>query len=115
VLNAGVALYAADVAPSIADGIERARPRSLPGAVKKLDQFVAMTKKLGAQRLRRRTFEATKIGHDERHPRGFSRRRPTEWPPRSARPFRRVEGRARATARAISSGPSRRIAQGVRR
>jgi anthranilate phosphoribosyltransferase len=49
VLNAGVALYAVDVAPSIADGIERARAAIASGAaVKKLDQFVALTKKLGS-------------------------------------------------------------------
>ena len=34
VLNAGVALYAADVAPSIADGIERARAAIASGAAK---------------------------------------------------------------------------------
>jgi anthranilate phosphoribosyltransferase len=49
VLNAGVALYAADVAPSIAEGIERARAAVASGAAKKkLEQFVAATKKLGA-------------------------------------------------------------------
>jgi anthranilate phosphoribosyltransferase len=49
VLNAGVALYAADVAPSIAEGIERARAAIASGAAKKkLDQFVAATKKLGS-------------------------------------------------------------------
>ena len=35
VLNAGVALYAADVAPSIAEGIERARAAIASGAAKK--------------------------------------------------------------------------------
>src|SRR5437016_4021104 len=49
ILNAGTALYAADVAGSIADGIERARAAILSGAArKKLDAFVAMTTKLGA-------------------------------------------------------------------
>jgi anthranilate phosphoribosyltransferase len=49
VLNAGVALYAADVAPSIAEGIERARAAIASGAaIRKLDQFVAATKKLGS-------------------------------------------------------------------
>jgi anthranilate phosphoribosyltransferase len=49
VLNAGVALYAADVAPSIAEGIERARAAIASGAAKKkLEQFVALTQKLGA-------------------------------------------------------------------
>ena len=48
-LNAGAALYAADVAPSIAEGIERARAAIASGAAKKkLEQFVAMTQKLGA-------------------------------------------------------------------
>jgi anthranilate phosphoribosyltransferase len=49
VLNAGVALYAADVAASIAEGIECAREAVGSGAAKKkLEQFVAVTKKLGA-------------------------------------------------------------------
>jgi anthranilate phosphoribosyltransferase len=49
VLNAGVALYASDVAASIAEGIERAREAVGSGAAKrKLEQFVAVTKKLGA-------------------------------------------------------------------
>jgi len=49
ILNAGTALYAADVAASIAEGIERARAAVLSGAArKKLDAFVALTKKLGA-------------------------------------------------------------------
>src|SRR4029079_14063656 len=48
-LNAGVALYAADVAASIGEGIERAREAIASGAAKrKLDAFVAMTQKLGA-------------------------------------------------------------------
>ena len=47
VLNAGVALYAADVAGSIADGIDRARAVIASGAAqKKLEQFVATTRKL---------------------------------------------------------------------
>jgi len=49
VLNAGVALYAADVATSIAEGIEQARAAIASGAAKrKLEQFVALTQKLGA-------------------------------------------------------------------
>ena len=48
ILNAGTALYAADVASSIAEGIERARAAVASGAArKKLDAFVALTKKLG--------------------------------------------------------------------
>jgi anthranilate phosphoribosyltransferase len=47
ILNAGVALYAANVAGSIADGIERARSAIASGAAKaKLEQFVATTRKL---------------------------------------------------------------------
>ena len=47
VLNAGTALYAAGIAASIAEGIERARESIASGAAKKkLDQFVAATKKL---------------------------------------------------------------------
>jgi anthranilate phosphoribosyltransferase len=43
-LNAGAALYAADVAPSIAAGIERARAVVASGAARaKLDQFVTFT------------------------------------------------------------------------
>src|SRR5262252_11182917 len=50
ILNAGTALYAADVAGSIAEGIERARAAIASGAArKKLDAFVSLTKKLGAQ------------------------------------------------------------------
>jgi anthranilate phosphoribosyltransferase len=50
VLNAGVALYAANVAGSIADGIERARAAIASGAAKKkLAQFVAATQALGAR------------------------------------------------------------------
>jgi anthranilate phosphoribosyltransferase len=50
VLNAGTALYAADVAGSIAEGIERARAAIASGAAKrKLEQFVATTRKLAAQ------------------------------------------------------------------
>jgi anthranilate phosphoribosyltransferase len=49
VLNAGVALYAADVAGSIDDGIRLAREAIASGAAKrKLDAFVATTRKLGA-------------------------------------------------------------------
>jgi anthranilate phosphoribosyltransferase len=46
VLNAGAALYAAGVAPSIADGITTARESITSGAAKKkLDAFVAITRK----------------------------------------------------------------------
>lgn len=46
-LNAGTALYAADVASSIADGIARAREAIASGAARrKLDAFVATTQKL---------------------------------------------------------------------
>ncbi|MGQ0586037.1 MAG: anthranilate phosphoribosyltransferase, partial [Gammaproteobacteria bacterium] len=46
-LNAGAALYVAGVASSIADGIARARQAMAAGAARrKLDEFVAMTKKL---------------------------------------------------------------------
>jgi len=49
VLNAGVALYAADVAGSIDDGIRMAREAIASGAAKrKLDAFVATTQKLAA-------------------------------------------------------------------
>jgi anthranilate phosphoribosyltransferase len=49
VLNAGVALYAADVAASIDDGIRMAREAIASGAAKKkLDAFVATTQKLAA-------------------------------------------------------------------
>nr|WP_144832822.1 anthranilate phosphoribosyltransferase [Cupriavidus gilardii] len=45
VLNAGTALYAANVASSIADGIERAREAIASGAARaKLDQFVRATR-----------------------------------------------------------------------
>ncbi|MCA3220068.1 MAG: anthranilate phosphoribosyltransferase [Burkholderiales bacterium] len=47
--NAGVALYAADVASSIAEGIERARAAIASGSAKaKLEQFVAVTQMLAA-------------------------------------------------------------------
>ncbi len=47
--NAGVALYAADVAGSIAEGIERARAAIASGAAKaKLAQFVSATQALAA-------------------------------------------------------------------
>jgi len=49
VLNAGVALYAADVAGSIEDGIRLAREVIASGSAKrKLDAFVAATQKLAA-------------------------------------------------------------------
>ena len=48
VFNAGTALYAAGIAPSIAEGIARARESIASGAAKrKLESFVAMTQKLG--------------------------------------------------------------------
>jgi anthranilate phosphoribosyltransferase len=48
-LNAGVALYAADVAPSIAEGIALARDGLASGrALAKLHQFVARSKELAA-------------------------------------------------------------------
>jgi anthranilate phosphoribosyltransferase len=47
VLNAGTALYAANVAASVGEGIERARAAIASGTAKaRLDQFVAMTRKL---------------------------------------------------------------------
>ena len=47
VLNAGAALYAADVAASIAEGIERARDAITSGKAKtKLTEFVRCTQKL---------------------------------------------------------------------
>src|SRR5215468_6959168 len=50
VLNAGTALYAADIATSIKEGIERAREAIASGAARrKLDEFVEVTKKLGAE------------------------------------------------------------------
>jgi anthranilate phosphoribosyltransferase len=46
-LNAGAALYCAGVAASIADGVKRAREVVASGAAQaKLDQFVALTRKL---------------------------------------------------------------------
>ena len=48
-MNAGAALYAADVADSLADGIERARSALASGrAAEKLDQFVQTTQRLAA-------------------------------------------------------------------
>ena len=45
VLNAGTALYAAGIAESIGDGIERARAAIASGAaLRKLESFVAATK-----------------------------------------------------------------------
>jgi anthranilate phosphoribosyltransferase len=50
VLNAGTALYAAGVAGSIGEGIERARAAVQSGAARRtLDKFVATTQKLGAK------------------------------------------------------------------
>ncbi len=49
ILNAGTALYAANVTASIEEGIARARAAIASGAArKKLDQFVAATQKLAA-------------------------------------------------------------------
>jgi len=49
-LNAGTALYAADVAASIGEGIERARAAISSGAARrKLDAFVATTQKLATK------------------------------------------------------------------
>ena len=46
-LNAGAALYAADVVASIADGVERAREAIASGTARaKLDQFLAATRRL---------------------------------------------------------------------
>ena len=48
-LNAGTALYAANVVDSIAEGIERARAALASGAARaKLDEFVTVTQRLGA-------------------------------------------------------------------
>jgi anthranilate phosphoribosyltransferase len=48
-LNAGTALYAAGVAASIEDGLQRARTAIASGAaLAKLDQFVSVTRSLGA-------------------------------------------------------------------
>jgi len=47
-LNSGIALYAADVAESIEDGIERARKALASGAARaRLDAFVVLTRTLG--------------------------------------------------------------------
>jgi anthranilate phosphoribosyltransferase len=49
-LNAGAALYAADVAASIADGVARAKVVLESGAARaKLDQFIAATQRLRQQ------------------------------------------------------------------
>jgi anthranilate phosphoribosyltransferase len=48
ILNAGAALYAANVAPSIKDGIVLAQQAIESGAAKhKLEQFIAFTQKAG--------------------------------------------------------------------
>ena len=48
ILNAGVALYAANVAPTMKDGIDRARAAVESGAAKaRLEQLVALSKSLG--------------------------------------------------------------------
>jgi anthranilate phosphoribosyltransferase len=48
-LNSGAALYAAGVVESIAQGIERAREALASGAARaKLDEFVALTRRLAA-------------------------------------------------------------------
>jgi anthranilate phosphoribosyltransferase len=45
-LNAGAALYCADVASSVADGVRRARQAVASGAaMKKLSQFVSVSNK----------------------------------------------------------------------
>jgi anthranilate phosphoribosyltransferase len=50
VLNSGIALYAADVAESIEDGIERARAAIASGAAReRLDAFVTVTQRLAAE------------------------------------------------------------------
>jgi anthranilate phosphoribosyltransferase len=49
VLNAGVALYAANVAPTMADGVARARAALASGAaLAKMHQFIARARELGA-------------------------------------------------------------------
>ncbi|MBI2383016.1 MAG: anthranilate phosphoribosyltransferase [Gammaproteobacteria bacterium] len=49
-LNAGAALYAADVAPSVAEGIKRAREVMMSGAARvKLDRFVAATRRIAGK------------------------------------------------------------------
>jgi anthranilate phosphoribosyltransferase len=49
-LNAGAALYVADLADSIASGIEKARIAVSSGAARaKLDQFVAATRRLSGR------------------------------------------------------------------
>ena len=49
VLNAGTALYAAGAAPSIGDGLLKARETLASGAARrKLDQFVKVSQQLGA-------------------------------------------------------------------
>jgi len=48
-LNAGVALYAANVAPTMADGVKRAQAAIASGAARaKLEQFVALTQALAS-------------------------------------------------------------------
>ena len=50
-LNAGAALYAADVATSIADGVARAKVVLESGAARaKLDEFIATTQRLNVER-----------------------------------------------------------------
>jgi anthranilate phosphoribosyltransferase len=49
-LNAGAALYAANVVPSIAEGIERAREAIDSGAARaKVDEFVAATRRFASE------------------------------------------------------------------
>ena len=49
ILNAGVALYAANIAPTMADGVALAREAVASGkALAKMHQFVARSKELGA-------------------------------------------------------------------
>jgi anthranilate phosphoribosyltransferase len=50
VINAATALYAAGVAPSIAEGLQTARATIASGAARaKLDQFVQVTRQLGGK------------------------------------------------------------------
>jgi anthranilate phosphoribosyltransferase len=50
VLNAGVALYAADVVPSMAEGVALARDTIASGKARaKLDEFVARTRALAQE------------------------------------------------------------------
>jgi anthranilate phosphoribosyltransferase len=49
-LNSGASIYAAGLAPTVAEGVKRAQAVIASGAArKKLDEFVAFTKKLTTQ------------------------------------------------------------------